>query len=193
MTRREDQTVLSYGNSIVLLSALYEKNGPMSLDDMRQFVPSGTACLRFMDDAEAQGLVDIQIFKKPRRMYSMTMTDFGRQIASFLLPTMELVAPDKPLREKSIASNHAASILNVIRDGSIRGKTHLLETVPCWRTVTNLLDALEEDGLIESTISSENRKHWEYRLTPLGMVVANSFQMATDQILSRYGEDEVKF
>lgn len=185
MTRREDLTVLSNGNSIVLLSALNESNEPMSLDDMREHVPNGAACLRFMDDAEADGLVDIQIIKTPRRMYAVTLTEFGRSIASNLLPAAELVAPGKPLREKSIAQDYADVMLMTFRKGTVQNKNSLLELVPSWRTITNLIDALEGDGLLESTLSFEYKKHWEYNLTPLGKVLANSFQMATDMIVAK--------
>ncbi len=185
MTCREDLTVLSNGNSIVLLSALYESKEPMSLDDMREHVRNGAACLRFMDDAEVDGLVDIRIIKTPRRMYAVTLTDLGREIASFLLPATELVAPGEPLKEKSIALDYADVLLMTLRKGTVLNKNSLMELIPSWRTMTNLMDALENDGLVESTLSFEYKKHWEYNLTPLGKVVANSFQMANDMIVAK--------
>lgn len=185
MIRREDFTVLSIGNSVVLLSALNESEGPMSLDDMRKHVINGAACLAFMDAAEADGLVDIRIQKYPHRTYQVELTDFGREIISFLLPALDLVAPKKPLKDRCVARNYADPVLRTIRANGVVIQSDMLDIISSWRTLKVLLDALEEDGLIESEISYEGKKHWNYRLTPLGKVVANAYQLAFQMITTR--------
>ena len=187
MIRREDFTVLSMGSAAVLLEALYESEKPLTLDDMRTRVINGRACLDFMEAAEADGLIDIEIQKYPHRKYQVEMTDFGREIASFILPAFDLVAPDKPLKKRSVSRNYADPILRTIRVNGTVVQKDLMAVISSWRTLKDLLDALEDDGLIESEMSLKWKKHWLYRLTPLGKVVANAYQLAYQTINDRKG------
>lgn len=187
MIRREDFTVLNMGDAAVLLEALNGSDKPLTLEDLRTYVINGQACLRFMEAAEADGLIDIEIQKYPHRKYQIEITDFGREIASFLLPAFDLVAPEKPMKERSISRNYADPILRALRANGTMLQKELMTVISSWRTLKDLLDALEEDGLIESEMSLKWKKHWLYRLTPLGKVVANAYQLAFQMINERKG------
>ena len=159
----------------------------MSLDDMRKHIINGAACLNFMDAAEADGLIDVSIQKHPHRTYQVELTDLGREIVSFLLPALELVAPGKPLKNRSVAKNYADPVLRSLHANGVMIQSDLQEIMSSWRTLKSLLDSLEEDGLIESEISFEGKKHWNYRLTPLGKIIANAYQLAHRMIVNRAG------
>ncbi len=175
MAQQEESAVLS-NDAIVLLSALHFSNEPMSLDGMLGIVPDKGACLRFMDDAEADGLIDIRIVREPR-MYYATPTAFGRTVASSLVLMGDTVASGRPPRERGIATERAFAILLAIKDGTFGDRETSAEVS------ADLLRALEDGGLIESVPGCGT--HPGYRLTPSGEDAAEEFRTAMDRIASR--------
>lgn len=183
-----NNTSLTQQDSLVLLLAICSSEEPLSYNDLRVYVNSVTAVSHFLDAAEDDGLIDIEVLSKPVRRFRITPTAMGREIGTMLALVDSLVAPGKETKEKSINMRYAELVMRSILAHEPMKQCEVLEIVTNYETATSLLGALEEDGLIVSRKDDEatvGRPAKVFLLTPTGRTVANAYKTIFNRIDAR--------
>lgn len=181
-------TSLGQQGGLVLLLSICSSKEPVTYNELRRHVGSMTAVSGFLDAAEDDGLIDIEVMNTPRRKFLITPTAMGKEVGTMLSLINSLVAPGKDTKDKSINMRYAETVLREILAHEPMKQCELLEVVTVHRKLTELTDALEEEGLItvkQDDSHATGRPAHLYFLTPLGRTVADAYRTIFEKIDAR--------
>lgn len=180
-----NSTSLSQQGSLVLMLAICSSEEPLSFMDLRAYMAPTRGLRNFLDAAEDDKLIDIEVLTRPVRKFRITPSALGREIGTMLSLIDSLVAPGKRTEDKSINMRHAETVLRALLAREPLKQCEMLDIVTNYGQATSLLDALIEDGLVMSDNPKEGtvgRPPIVYRLTPLGRTVANAYKTIFERI-----------
>lgn len=178
-------TSLSQQNSLALFLAICSAEEPLSFNELRGSENSSRGVRVFLDHAEDDGLIDIEVLSTPVRKFRIIPTAMGREIGTMLTLVDSLVAPGKETREKSINTRYAETVLRSLLVHEPMKQCELLEIKDAYNTISTLMAALEDDGLVTSrrdVDGSVGRPPIMYSLTPTGRTVAKTYRTIFDMI-----------
>lgn len=178
-------TVISERNSVLLLVTLNGFDEPLRFNDLRKYVNSNKAVGEFLDRAEGEGLIDLRVETSPHRTFFVTLTPMGKEVATMLGLLDSIISPGEPLKGKSINQRFADPILRRLNSAGMLNQQSLLEIAGSYRSMKAVVGSMIEEGLVHFEESSEDKRHYEYTLTPLGKQVAGTLDIIYKRIVSQ--------
>lgn len=176
LKEREFFTSIGERWSLSILLALKDADRPIILKELSSVTGNPQSLRLRLDRMEEEGLIDMVIVLSPHKYVTISLTDNGKEVVSLLSQVDSMVAPERITREKSIDMRYADPILRMLLDREYIVQKEILEIIKSYSSVTKVLQALEDDGLVFHSLKEEWPKENRYSLTPLGRKVAEIYQ-----------------
>lgn len=181
----DDQSSLSHGTTVAILLRLLESGGQTIMKDLADIVSNYQTRHMRVSEMEEDGLIDIITTYTPQKFTNIKLTEKGKTIATTISTIDIFVAHDKNYKDKGFCKKHGESILRLLSDGTPAKLSDIIREIPTPNSVNKALQSLEEDGLVEITLSTESYRTKYIQLTSLGMQCAKVFNMVHDLIKNK--------
>lgn len=181
---KEEEFYTSVGErwTLSILLALKGADRPLILKDLAP-VSGNIQSLRLrLDSMEEEGLIDMTVNLVGHKTVEISLTEVGKDVALLLSVANNLVSPEKSIWEKSIDMRYADPILRMLRSREFMVQKEILSEIRSYASVTRVLQAMEDDGLVIHTVKEEWPKEDRYSLTTLGRQIAEIYQSVFEKI-----------
>lgn len=162
--------------SLSILLVLKDADRPIILKELSSITGNPQSLRLRLDRMEEEGLIDMVVVSSPHKYVTVTLTDTGKEVASLLSKADSMTAPDKKTRDKSIDLRYSDPILRLLLNREYMVQKDILGTIKSYSSVTKVLQAMEDDGLVIHSLKEEWPKENRYSLTSLGKEVAEIYQ-----------------
>lgn len=168
--------------TLSIILALRRAGRPLILKDLSP-VSGNTQSLRLrLDSMEEEGLIDMAVMLVGHKTVAISLTETGRDVALLLSVADNLVSPGKKAYEKSLDMRYADPILRMLRGKEFMVQKDILNEIRSYASVTRVLRAMEDDGLVVHSVKDEWPKEDRYSLTTLGSQIADIYQAVWEKI-----------
>ena len=152
------RTSLTESGSVAVILELFDAGRKMSLSDLGGQVANYQSLRRRLALFEEDGLVDISLEMKPRKVVYVSLTPKGRKVGD-RLDRVRKALPPGDISNKSVCLKYAVPVIAMLyRYGPLKHNDFLQIYKSYIPLVKKLFPALEEEGIVKQW-SKENGYH----------------------------------